>query len=109
MWVSEQTAVISLYQEQTVVSVVRGNKVIYQALIIRPNTTYRSHTAVFHYKLERVWVAQISHHQVGVGHTKGTEMGERSLFAMTRIATILLLLLLHKQNNNFKPIHKHVT
>jgi len=38
-----------------------------EVLIIRPNTTYRSHITVFSYTLQYVSTLQINHRQVGFG------------------------------------------
>jgi len=48
-------------------------------LTVRPNTTYTSNTTVFYYTLLHVSAVQISHQQVGVGHTKREREREASL------------------------------
>ena len=59
-------------------------------LIIRPNTTHRSSTIIFHYTLQFVSAVQISRHVVDVGDTKIHMKGERLLFTDVQVITILL-------------------
>jgi hypothetical protein len=62
---------------------------------IRPNMTYRYSILVFYYALQHVSAVQISHYQVDVRYTKINIKGERPLFIVIQIITILF----QKRNN----------
>jgi len=53
-----------------------------KALIIRPNTTYKSSTIVFYCALQHISAVQISHQLVDVGYTKSNMQGERPIFTV---------------------------
>ena len=76
-----------------------------KALIVRPNTTYRSSIVVFCYTLQLASDVQISYHQVGVGYTKNIN-GERPLFTVLRNTIILLLKGNNKVKTNTKSLHE---